>query len=775
MRVQLLCVLSLICVLSGWQACLEADEFTHAIEADWRCQEKRLNRSPEALATLRGRLQCCRDLLSHLARDHPELDLSDAEKTFLELENRLGKYVVLDAAGRLRLYSNIRWLTRRLALKNPLMPKGPVAFLARRRFICQMLHEYMGYYCDYEPISGGGVYLLDEPGRSFAVTDLVKSRLPEGNYTTLSLSYDARTLFFAFAERLKEKPGYYDGPRNGFHIFSMAANGSGLKQLTHGREDDFDPCPLPDGGLAFMSTRRGGFARCNNPWEPLPTYTLHRMAPEGRGIQTLSLHETHEWHPSILADGRIIYTRWDYVDRSAAHFHGLWASRPDGTNPMALFGNYTQRINACFQPRSIPGSEKIIFIAGAHHADVGGSLVMLDPARIGLNGQTGEDGFDAITCLTPEICFPEAPGWPSSYCHSPWPLSEDFFLVSFSFEPLPGMGPGVKEDTKTGLYLMDRFGNLELLYRREGVSCMYPIPLTSRPAPPVFPAMASATSATLKGDGKAELFVSDVRQSHWPLPEDRPVRALRIFQVLPKTDNHIVNQPRIGYANAESARLLLGTVPVEKDGSAYFRVPARKPVYFQAVDADGRAIQTMRSVTYLQPGERRGCVGCHETPGSVPANKRPLALNRPPSDPVPGPDGSRPWNYMRLVQPVLDKHCVSCHDEGADSAGPALTRRPSGHFTLSYEGLKPFARWYEWGGAGIGGFVTKPGRMPSTLSALVSVLDDSNHAGKTGLTHDARRRLYLWLDGNAAFYGTYSGDAQLAQKAGRTVAVPAVQ
>jgi hypothetical protein len=266
----------------------------------------------------------------------------------------------------------------------------------------------------------------------------------------------------------------------------MDAGGRGLRRLTSGPDDDFDPFELPDGGIAFMSTRRaGGYGRCNNPWEPLPVYTLHRMGPDGRDLRTLSFHETNEWHPSVLADGRIVYTRWDYVDRSAANFHGLWAANPDGTAPVSLFGNYTDRINACFQAHAVPGSQRIAFIAGAHHADVGGSLVILDPKRVALDPKTGEDRFEAVEMLTPEVCFPEAPGWPKSFFHSPWPLSEDYFLVAFSFDPLPGMGPGEKRDTRTGLYYFDRFGNLELLYRQPGISAVYPIPLTSRPAPPV--------------------------------------------------------------------------------------------------------------------------------------------------------------------------------------------------------------------------------------------------------------------------------------------------
>lgn len=742
------------------------------VEADWAAQEQRRGRSPAAPEAIRDALDRARRLLEDL-RGMPDAPELWSKTACLEaLGREVGDLEMLGEGDRLGLYRKVRSFARELALENPLLGSRPIVFLKRRRFICQMLHEYLGYYYDYEDIAGGGVYLLEKPGRSVAVRDLIGGRLAQGNYTTLALSCDARTVYFAFAERAATKPDFYSPQRRCFHIFAMDADGNNLRQLTRGGDDDFDPCPLPDGGVAFMSTRRGGFGRCHNPWEPLPAYTLHRMDASGSGVQTLSLHETNEWHPSVLHDGRIVYTRWDYVDRSAANFHGLWASNPDGTNPIALFGNYTTRINACYQPRAIPASNRIIFVAGAHHADVGGSLVIVDPRRVSLDPRSGENRFEGIEVLTPEVCFPEAPGWPKSYFHSPWPLSENYFLVSFSFDPLPGMGPGVKRDTETGIYLMDRFGNMELLYREPGISCMYPIPLAPRPVPPV---VASTLDPSLGEDG--EFVLTDVKQSLFPLPESRPIRELRIFQVLPKTRTHVANEPRLGYANAESARMLLGSVPVEEDGSAYFRAPARKPLYFQAVDAEGRAVQSMRSVTYLQQGERRGCIGCHEPRGAAPLSTPPLAMRRPASRIRPGPDGTRPWSYPRLVQPVLDRHCVRCHNggQGKGESEVVLTGKGSGHFSQSYESLTPYVRWHEWGGASINQTATRPERIGADESPLTRILDDPTHAGEVHLSVEERRRIYIWLDGNASFYGTYGEKEQLAQKRGEAVAPPALQ
>ncbi len=745
-----------------------------AVELDWQRQEARLGRSPEDLEALLGLLDRGDRLIEALRAMPGAPDLSEEAAVTAQCRRVAAGFDALSAAERRDVYRTLRRAVREAALKNPLFAGNPLAFMERRRFICQMLHEYLGYYYDYGDIAGGGVYVLPAPGRSAEREDLIGARLPRGNYATLALSYDGEELYFAFAARAESgKPGFYSRERRCFHIYAMDAGGGALRRLTDGPNDDFDPCPLPDGGVAFMSTRRGGFTRCNNPWEPLPAHTLHRMDADGGNVRTLSFHETSEWHPNVLWDGRIVYTRWDYVDRSAANYHGLWVTNPDGTGTRALFGNYTERINACYQAHPVPGSRKIAFLAGAHHANVGGSLVLLDPDRLALDRDTGEDSFAAIEQITPEVCFAEAPGWPGSYYHSPWPLSEDFFLVAFSFDPLPGMGPDVKEDTETGLYLLDRFGNLELLYRNPGISAMYPIPLEPR----AMPSAVTSTRDAQLGD-MGEFLVSDIGASHFPMPEGRPIVSLRVFQILPKSESHVANKPRLGFANAESARMLLGTVPVDEDGSAYFRAPAGKPLAFQAVDAAGRAVQGMRSVAYVQPGERRACVGCHETVGEAPRDHIPMAMRRPPSPITPGPDGTMPWSYVRLVQPILDRHCSGCHgagEAGGRGAKPVFAHTRLGPFNVSYRALEPYVRWYEWGDKSISRITTVPGQMPADASALFGILEDSNHAGKVALSQEERRRLYLWLDGNASFYGAYSPGEQLAQRRGQAIALPALQ
>jgi hypothetical protein len=211
---------------------------------------------------------------------------------------------------------------------------------------------------------------------------------------------------------------------------------------------------------------------------------------------------------------------------------------------------------------------------------------------------------------------------------------------------------------------------------------------------------------------------------------------------------------------------------VEQDGSAYFRAPACKPLYFQAVDESGRAVQGMRTIVYLQPGERRGCVGCHERPGTTPAPREALAARRPPSSIQPGPDGSQPFCYPRLVQPVLERHCVRCHDgsSGPDKSPLVLTAEPQGRFNQSYENLKPYVRWPSYDAA-----ATRPGQAGADLSPLSAVLAGEKH-GKYVQVPDADLRvLYLWLDAQVPFYGTYEEEALEAQRLGRAVPPPRLQ
>jgi len=762
-----------------------------AVHTDWVLQEKRWGRAPQSEEAIRAALARATRLRDDLLALTPQPDVAAEVQQLDRLAAAARDLDAMPADARGELYFQIRAATRQLALKNPLLSSYPILFMQRHRAVGYMLYEYLGWYYAHghdptngaqsaqfpTPPQGGGVYVLEEPGRSFKTRQLTDSRLPPGHFITLALSYDSNTVYFAHADPSRDdpytSPGFAHAPGqpgtryNTFHIFAVKNDGTNLRQLTDGPYDDFDPCPLPDGGIAFESTRRGSKLRCGGG-SPELVYTLHRMDADGGNIRTLSFHETHEWHPSVLEDGRIVYTRWDYVDRNAAKFHGLWTCHPDGSNPSILFGNYTTRPWACFQAKAIPGSQRIAFIAGGHHANVGGTLMLLDPTRLALDRERGEDEFAALEGLTPEVPFAEAEDWPKSYFYSPWPLSEKYFLVAFSHDPLPGGYTGEYRNTETGIYYLDAFGNLELLYRQEGISAVYPIPLVPRRVPPTVPRTNEFVAAA---PGEGEFLLTDVRRSLLPLPADRRISQLRVYQLLPKSRTDNAGDPRIGHPDQANARMLLGTVPVERDGSAYFRAPANKPLYFQAVDTAGRAVQGMRSVVYLQPGERRGCVGCHEPPGSTPAAGPVLAAHRAPSRIAPGPAGTHPFGYAQLVQPVLDRHCTRCHDgkPGPDKSEPLLTGELLEPFSRSYESLKPYLSWPS------PDEVTRPGQLGADTSRLTAILTSDEHCRYVQVPDEDLRTLYLWLDAHVPFFGTYEADGLQAQRLGLSAPVPQLQ
>jgi cytochrome c553 len=332
-----------------------------------------------------------------------------------------------------------------------------------------------------------------------------------------------------------------------------------------------------------------------------------------------------------------------------------------------------------------------------------------------------------------------------------------------------------------GLYLLDRWGNRELLYRDPAIGSTSPIPLRPTAMPPVVP------SALPKGAAdEGRLLLLDVSRG---LPDEYrgQVKALRVIQVLPKA-TPVADGPPVGLAGQEPTRMVLGTVPVEADGSAHFTAPARKPLLFQALDAHGVAIQTMRSATYLQPGEAMSCVGCHEPRTTSPQPLAPLAAGRAPSTIEPGPDGTRPFSFVRLVQPVLDRYCVSCHGDEKPARDLSLTATVVDRWTKSYLSLTGGQTFY---GADTneenahtalvpryGGwnpiYSTPPGGVYGARGSRLMQMLLAGHEG-VELDADSLERLALWIDANALFYGTYEPAEQAKQLRGEVIAEPELQ
>jgi len=661
------------------------------------------------------------------------------------------------------LYYHVRLLKRKIALANPLMSFRKLLFC--KRVPTSYSHLVMQYF-GWRAQPGGGIFILERPGQSLDCRDILNGTLQHGNVLEPRLSYDAKRVVFSWVNcgagsrvgnEVEDPAG-----ESFYHLYEVSVDGAQLKQLTSGPYDDLMPAYLPDGGIAFSSTRRRGYARCfggqfGKRWH---VYTLHRCDGDGGSIRTLSFHDTNEWFPTVDNNGRVLYARWDYIDRDAVTHQNLWGVRPDGTNPMALWGNATPNPHCTFQMKPIPGSGRIVFIASAHHSITAGSVCILDPT-------VDYDGLRPLTRITPEVPFPEAESRNiQEYYTSPWPLSERYFLVGYSPKPLV-WEPGANPSGALGIYLLDTFGNRELIYRDPEIGSTNPTPLVARPLPPVLPSELDLGVAPT-----GEMLLMDVYQGLGDVPRGS-IKKLRIIQVYPKT-TVVANNPKMGIAGEENGRAILGTVPVEPDGSARFIVPARKPILFQALDSDGFAYQTMRSVTYLQPGERVACVGCHENRMTAPTPARAMAPRRAPSEIDPGPLGGRPFSFVEMVQPVLDKHCVKCHGGDKIEGKTDLTRTPAGPWTKSYASLCRDPKLVPRFPARNQIQVTPVGGMHGALGSGLMKLLREDHEGVT-LSSDEIRRLAAWIDCNAIFYGTPNPADHGKQLRGEPVPMPEIQ
>jgi len=708
-------------------------------------------------------------LLDHLAGAAAGAPLSEERQALLALHGRNGPE--LDEKGQRALFADVAALRRSIAFKNPLLAFDRLLFLKHHKSTFDhMCDQYYGF--NARP--GGGVFMLENPfGDKPALRNLLADAVVEngrlkgrtldtGSFISLELSYDAQTLYFAWTEGARTPQKWT--PESTFHVFRVAADGTGLRQLTDGPWNDFDPCLLPNGRLVFVSERCGGYLRCGRN---CPTYTMHGMEADGSDIIRLSFHETHEWHPSVDHNGMIVYTRWDYMDRDSDIAHHPWFCYPDGRDPRSLHGNYPAKRESRpwmeLSIRAIPDSHKYVATAAPHHGQSYGSLVVID--------QSMEDdrACSQVKRLTPTVPFPEserAPGVPHGKGkHSPraevygtaWPLSEDFYLCVYD--------PGQRNH---GVYLLDSFGNRELIYRDPTIACLDPMPFAARPCPPIIPVQTTQTAATDAGTAKATATVAvmNVYESDQPWPEGLEIKALRIINLFGKATPP-PDVPRIGHAAQSLARGVVGTVPVECDGSAHFEAPVGVPLYFQALDANGMAVQSMRSVTYVHPGEKLTCLGCHERKHSAPppANvSTALALGRPPSVIESEAEGSYPLTFPRLVQPVLERKCVTCHRK--EPKAPSLSGTTFGKFGWS-EAFHTLQR-LAWGRSGGNGALSRngrsysiPGQEGARVSKLYQMLAKGHH--DVVLTPEEMRRITLWLDCNSNFYGAYFETEQQAR------------
>jgi len=629
---------------------------------------------------------------------------------------------------------------------HPLVVGQPIVFIVRNQYpgsyhaIATMFPTAEHYTKTNEPYNK----LFKGPGAmkviDFATGGKVKTLVdvPEGVARDPDVHFSGKKIVFAMRHHKDED----------YHIYEINADGTNLKQLTSAEGvADWDPIYLPDDSIVFSSLREPKYNMCSRDHAA----NLFRMEADGANIFQITKNTLFDNHSSLLPDGRILYARWEYVDRNFGDAHSVWTVNPDGTNQALYWGNNTPVPPAEYNNHHIPGTQKFISILGPHHYMLTGSLAVID-RRLGIDGR--EPLVRTWPAGTAERCRADGGFAPDSILgpyEDPWPLSDKYFLCSRI----------TYKGKYMGIFLIDTFGNETLLHTEEP-GCFDAMPIKPRKRPPVVPARRDFRNEP------GYLYVTNVYEgTHMKGVKPGSVKYLRVVESPEKRhwsrgswQGQGYTAPGMNWHSLENKRIL-GTVPVEKDGSAYFEVPTDKFVYFQLLDENGMMIQSMRSGTVVQSGETTGCVGCHEHRLTAPVlmeSSMPLALRREPSKLKGWYGPQRDFSYTAEVQPVFDEHCVKCHDYGkkagkklnlAGDRGRAFnksyvelwTKKSSGKGYIKCVGGGPaqIQQAYSWG---------------SHASKIVQMIRAGHN--KVKLSKEDFDRVVTWIDLNGVYNPSYA-------------------
>lgn len=547
-----------------------------------------------------------------------------------------------------------------------------------------------GRLCRYHVRTGKLRVLLDDP---------------EGGVRDPQVHYDGKKILFS----------YRPAGDTAYHLYEIDADGTDLRQLTHGPDNDIEPIYTPDGGIVFCSSRCHRFVPC---WRT-QVATLYRCDGDGRHVRMLSNNAEQENTPWMLADGRILYMRWEYVDRNQLLYHHLWTINPDGTGVMVYFGNQHRGL-VMLDAKPIPGTRKIVasFSPGHGRAEHMGKITVVDP-------RGGPDDMSNARAIS-QCSF-----------RDPYPLSAAHFLVA----------------DDRGIHLMDDAGHTELLYeppeRGGRWSCHEPRPLRPRQREPVITPRIDVDRPT------GSLVLSDIYEGRNMEGVRRgEIKELLVLEQLPKPANFSGGQEPLTIGGTFTLERILGTVPVEPDGSAHMELPALRSLFFVALDTQGRSIKRMQSFVTVQPGETTSCVGCHEQRVRAPHPRSATvlqALARRPSRPEPIAGITDVLDFPRDIQPILDRHCVACHhpdrrEGGVDLCGDRTPLYSTAYWSMFVHGLVSDGR-NKYGNQ-------PPRAIGSSASPLLDYLSGEHY--NVRLSHRERELVRLWIDSGATYPGTYA-------------------
>lgn len=599
-------------------------------------------------------------------------------------------------------------------------------FCTRGRYDDPHWYANIGYYCDNEERKA-------YPGNGRPdVSKLYKWNIRTGQLTVLldaeggtirdpQVHYDARKVLFSY-----RKAG-----TDFFHLYEIGVDGAGLVQLTGGEYDDYEPTYLADGDIAFVSTRCQRWVNC---WKT-QVGIVYRCDERGGQIRPISANTEHDNTPWPLPDGRSLYMRWEYVDRSQVEFHGLWTMNPDGTAQATYFGNmhpHTVMLDA----KPIPGTDDIVAsFSPGHGANEHAGIATVVSPKAG-----------------PDHRLSARPLHQGAFTRDPWAFSTNCFVAARDRE----------------LVLLDGSGTVEVLYRHPDEAGLHePRPVQARPR-------ERLVHSRIRTDRTVgHMILADVyRGRHLAGVKRGDIRRLLVLELLPKPVNFSGGPDLVSWLGTFTLERVVGTVPVEEDGSAFFELPADRQFFFVALDERELSVKRMQSWCSVRPGEVVGCVGCHEPRTQAPANGPAgglAAIRRPPSRVEPFRGHPDVLDFTRDIQPILDRHCVQCHTYQRREGRVILAGDLGPHWSHSYFSL--FAhRLVADGRNGLGN--QPPRSIGSSASRLLRLVDGSHYAVRISI--EEWRTLWLWIESGAPYAGTYAALRNEAQEQAAYSALPRV-
>ena len=561
---------------------------------------------------------------------------------------------------------------------------------------------------------------------------IFKPIVPDASIADLRMHWDANRVMFTTLMGENDKR---------WNVYEVKLDGTGCKKLIENEEPDlefYDGTYLPDGRIIANSNIGYQGVPCVSGDDPVGNMVLY--TPEQKNLRRLTFDQDANWNPVVMNNGRVMYTRWEYTDLTHYYSRIVMHMNPDGTENKALYGSGSMFPNSTFDIQPLPGhgSAFVGIISGHHGVARSGRLIIFDPTKGRKNVQGMVQEIPHRNRPIQELIKDELVNgvWPQFV--KPTPLNDKYFLVAAKLDP----------QSLWGLYLVDIYDNVTCLMQAEGEGYISPILVKETKTPPAIPDRVKLN------EKEATIFIQDIYEGEGLRGIPRgTVKELRLhayeYAYVKTRSDHNWHGIQSGW----DIKRLLGTVPVEEDGSAIFKVPANTPISIQPIDKDGVAVQWMRSWVTSQPGEVVSCIGCHEDQNQIPIPKRVMASQKA-AVPLKAPEGGvRSFTFDLEIQPILDRACIACHNGEGKAFDLRGGKKDKLGYGTSYLNIHPYV--HRQGGEG-DMVVLQPYEYHPNTSELVRILKKGHHNVK--LTDAEWLKLYNWIDYNAPDKGYFDAN-----------------